>query len=168
MRLWLLRHAKSSWDEPDLADHDRPLSARGERDAQRMRRYLEDEVADPALVLCSSASRARQTLELVTPALRGDPDIRIEAELYTFDATVLLSRLRAMGTTAEPVMIVGHNPAIQELSLNIVGSGKELAVMAEKYPTGALAEIEVTGDTWGGLEVTTGSLLRFVRPRDLA
>jgi phosphohistidine phosphatase len=168
MRLWLLRHAKSSWDEPDLADHDRPLSPRGERDAERMRRYLEGVDADPALVLCSSALRARRTLELVAPALRGDPDIRIEPELYTFDATVLLARLRAMGTTAEPVMIVGHNPAIQELSLNIVGSGKALPAMAEKYPTGALAEIEVTGDSWGGLEDRTGRLLGFMKPRDLA
>lgn len=133
-----------------------------------MRRYLDGEHADPTLVLCSSATRAQRTLELVVPALRSEPDIRIEPELYTFDVTVLLARLRAIGAAAEPVMLVGHNPAIHELALDIVGSGEALAAMAAKYPTGALAEIEVAGDTWGTLEERTGRLLRFVRPHDLA
>jgi len=133
-----------------------------------MRRYLDGEHADPTLVLCSSATRARRTLELVVPALRGEPDIRIEPELYTFDVTVLLARLRAIGAAAEPVMLVGHNPAIHELALDIVGSGEGLAAMASKYPTGALAEIEVAGDTWRTLEERTGRLLWFVRPHDLA
>jgi phosphohistidine phosphatase len=168
MRLWLLRHAKSAWDRPGTDDQDRPLSPRGERDAERMRRYLDDEHTGPALVLCSSAIRARRTLEVVAPALRGEPDIRIEPELYTFDATVLLARLRAIGAAGEPVMLVGHNPAIHELALDIVGSGEGLAAMSAKYPTGALAEIEVAGDTWGTLEERMGRLLRFVRPRDLA
>jgi phosphohistidine phosphatase len=167
MRLWLLRHAKSAWDQPGLDDHDRPLSPRGERDAERIRRYLDGEVVDPALVLCSSATRARRTLELVAPALRGDPDIRIEPELYTFDASVLIARLRAIGATARSVMLVGHNPAIQELALELVGSGEALAPLAEKFPTGALVEIDVKGDTWGGLVEKSGRSIRFVRPRDL-
>jgi len=150
-----------------MKDHDRPLSPRGERDAERMRRYLDDEEAGPALVLCSSARRTLRTLELVAPALRGEPDIRIEPELYTFNATVLLTRLRAIGPDAEPVMLVGHNPAIHELALNVAGSGEAIATLAAKYPTGALAEIEVAGDTWGVMEEGSGSLIRFVRPRDL-
>lgn len=133
-----------------------------------MRRYLDGEDVNPALVLCSSATRARRTLELLAPALRGEPDIRIEPEVYTFDATVLLARLRAIGAAAEPVMLVGHNPAIHELALEFAGSGEALADMTEKYPTGAIAEIVVAGDTWGTLEERTGRLLRFVRPRDLA
>ncbi len=133
-----------------------------------MRRHLEGEDLAPALILCSTALRARRTLELVTPALRGAPDIRIEPELYTFDQTVLMALLRAIGGTAEPVMIVGHNPAIHELALGLAGSGEALAVVAEKYPTGALAEIEVVGSTWGDLEEGSGRLIRFVRPRDLA
>lgn len=133
-----------------------------------MRRYLDGEDADPALVLCSSAMRARRTLELVAPALRGEPDIRIEPVLYTFDATVLLARLRAIGATTEPVMIVGHNPAIYELALGIAASGEALGAFAEKYPTGALAVIEVAGETWVNLEEGAGRLIRFVRPRDLA
>lgn len=164
----MLRHAKSAWDRPDIGDHDRPLSPRGERDAERMRRYLDGEDAGPALVLCSSATRARRTLELVAPSLPREPDIQIEPELYTFDATVLLARLRAIGATAQPVMLVGHNPAIHELAIDVAGSGEALATMAKKYPTGALAEIEVAGDTWGVLELGVGSLIRFVRPRDLA
>ena len=133
-----------------------------------MRRYIEGEDADVALVLCSSAARARRTLELVTPALRGGPDIRIEPELYTFDAKVLLARLRAIGATEEPVMLVGHNPAIHALALDLAGSGEGFASMAEKFPTGALAEVQVSGDNWRGLEESTGRLVRFVRPRELA
>ena len=133
-----------------------------------MRRYLKGEDLAPALVLCSTALRARRTLELVASSLRGAPDIRIEPELYTFDQTVLVARLREIGGIAEPVMIVGHNPAIHGLALGVAGSGEALAVMAEKYPTGALAEIEVAGSTWGGLEEGSGRLIRFVRPRDLA
>jgi phosphohistidine phosphatase len=167
MRLWLLRHAKSSWDRPELKDHDRPLSPRGEAAAKRMRRYLDGEDVRPALVLCSSARRTLRTLELISPAIRGEPDIRIEPELYTFDATVLLSRLRAIGAGSESVMLVGHNPAIHELALDVAGSGEAIATLVAKYPTGALAEIEVAGDTWGVLEQGTGSLIRFVRPRDL-
>ncbi len=133
-----------------------------------MRRHLEGADLAPALILCSTALRASRTLELVTPALRGAPDIRIEPELYTFDQTVLMALLGAIGGTATPVMIVGHNPAIHELALRLAGSGEALAVMAEKFPTGALAGIEVAGSTWGGLEDGSGRLIRFVRPRDLA
>ncbi len=133
-----------------------------------MRRHLQGEGLAPALVLCSTALRARRTLDLVAPAFNGAPDIRLEPELYTFDQTVLLARVREIGGISEPVMIVGHNPAIHGLALGVAGSGEALAVMAEKYPTGALAEIEVGGSTWGDLEEGSGRLIRFVRPRDLA
>ena len=116
MRLWLLRHAKSSWDDAGVRDEDRSLAPRGERAADRMRAYLETNDITPDLVLCSSALRARQTLARVLPALGPDLEVRIEAALYTFDAGVLIDRLRLVPAEAASVLLVGHNPALQDLA----------------------------------------------------
>ena len=109
MRLWLLRHAKSSWDEPELDDRDRPLAPRGEQSADRMRDYVLAEGIRPAVVLCSSALRTRQTLARVLSALGPELEVHIEPGLYTFDAASLLERVRAIpdGVSA---MLIGHNP----------------------------------------------------------
>ena len=101
VRVWLLRHAKSSWEDPGLSDVDRPLAGRGERAAERMARYLATEGIRPELVLCSPALRARQTLELVRSSL-GDPEVSIEPELYTFDPEPLVARLRSVPTRSRP------------------------------------------------------------------
>src|SRR5438067_3225138 len=92
--LYLLRHAKSSWDDPRVDDHDRPLAPRGKRAMKAMARHLRRAEVHPSLVLCSSANRARQTLERVLPSLGEDVPIGVEDELYTFDANVLLGRLK--------------------------------------------------------------------------
>ena len=97
MRLWLLRHAKSSWDDDRLADVDRPLAPRGERAAAAMATYIDGAAIRPDLVLCSPAIRARQTLERVQASL-GEPDIVIDPELYTFDPLPLLARARTVPT----------------------------------------------------------------------
>jgi phosphohistidine phosphatase len=149
VRLYLLRHAKSSWDEPGLADHDRPLARRGERAADAMGRYLREHGIEPEVILCSTATRTRQTLERL-----GLPDARIEPELYGADAATL----RALIPDASSVMLIGHNPGMQDLALSLARSGAKLGELAEKFPTGALATIELD----------TGELVDFVRPRDLA
>jgi phosphohistidine phosphatase len=149
VRLYLLRHAKSSWDEPGLADHDRPLAPRGRRAAKAMGRYLREQGIEPDLVLCSSATRARQTLKRL-----GLADARIEPDLYAADAATLR---RFIPETAS-VMLIGHNPGLQDLALSLVRSGPRLVELAAKFPTGALATIELD----------TGELIDFVRPRDLA
>jgi phosphohistidine phosphatase len=149
VRLYLLRHAKSSWDEPGLADHDRPLARRGKRAADAMGRYMREHGIEPEVVLCSSATRTRQTLERL-----GLPDARIEPELYGADAATL----RALIPDASSAMLIGHNPGMQDLALSLARSGAKLGELAEKFPTGALATIELD----------TGELVDFVRPRDLA
>jgi phosphohistidine phosphatase SixA len=115
MRLWLLRHAKSSWSEGNLRDEDRPLAPRGERAADRIRDYLDAEGIDPELALCSSALRARETLARVLPALGTELEVRIEPTLYTFEADVILDRLGRISSDVTSALLVGHNPAYRIL-----------------------------------------------------
>ena len=167
MRLWLLRHAKSSWDNTDLPDVDRPLAPRGQDAADRMRDFLAAEGIEPELVLCSSATRARETLARVLPGLGTELQVLIEPELYTFDADVLLGRLSRVPGDVESVMLVGHNPAIEELAVQIADRGDRLPNLSEKYPTAGLAEITFPAGTWNAIEERPGALTRFVVPRDL-
>jgi phosphohistidine phosphatase len=152
-RLYLLRHAKSSWKDERLDDHDRPLAPRGKRASKAIGRYLRDHDIEPELVLCSSAKRARQTLERLGPA---GVDARIERELYAAGAHDLLERLRAVPDGVASVMLVGHNPGMQQLALRLAG-------LDDKFPTAALAILDCDG--WSGLE--RAELIDYVKPRDL-
>ncbi|MEO8424390.1 MAG: histidine phosphatase family protein [Actinomycetota bacterium] len=167
MHLWLLRHAKSSWDDSEIEDRDRPLAPRGGRAADRIRDYLVAAGIRPALVLCSSALRARETLARVLPAVEPEPDVRIESSLYTFDAAPLLHRLGEIPDGIASVMLVGHNPAIQELAVMLAARGDRLDQLAQKYPTAALAEIEFPAGSWHDIGKMPGELTRFVVPREL-
>src|SRR6476619_4579368 len=104
--LYLLRHAKSSWDDPTLSDRDRPLAPRGRRDAKRIAQHLVRLGIEPELVLCSSALRTRETLELVRPALGPTPTISLEAALYAASCDVLLERIRAVPEAVDSVMLI--------------------------------------------------------------
>ena len=141
MRLWLLRHAKSSWSDAGLRDEERPLAARGERAADRIRDYLDTEGIHPELVLCSSALRARQTLARVLPALGTELQVHIEPTLYTFDADVILDRLGRISPDVGSALLVGHNPAIEDLATRIADRADRLPDLLRKYPTAGLAEI---------------------------
>jgi phosphohistidine phosphatase len=167
MRLWLLRHAKSSWSDAGLRDEDRPLAPRGELAADRIRDYLDAEGIHPELALCSSALRARQTLARVMPALGSEPEVHIEPALHTFDADVLLDRLGRISSDVSSALLVGHNPAIEDLATRIADRGDRLPELSRKYPTAALAEIAFSDATWGGLADRPGELVRFIVPRDL-
>jgi phosphohistidine phosphatase len=167
MRLWLLRHAKSSWSDRGLRDEDRPLAARGERAADGIRDYIQAEGIRPELVLCSSALRARQTLARVLPAFGTDLRIRIEPTLYTFDADALLERLGSISSDVNSAMLVGHNPAMEDLATRIADRGDRLADLLRKYPTAGLAEIAFSEGTWNTLADRPGELVRFIVPRDL-
>lgn len=168
MRLWLLRHAKSSWEDTGLPDVDRPLAPRGQQAADRLRDYLTAEGIEPQLVLCSSAVRARETLARVLPGLGSELQVQIESELYTFDSDVLLRRLSRVPGGVESVLLVGHNPAIEELAVQIAVRGDRLRDLSEKYPTAGLAEIAIPAGTWDTIGDRPGALKRFVVPRDLA
>lgn len=159
-RLFLLRHAKSSWDVPSLADHDRPLAPRGRRAAALVADHLREQQIGISLVLCSSARRAQETLELVKPP----GEVSIEGELYGASAPQLLERLHQVSGDLEAVMLIGHNPAIQELAVALARGGGGLA--DRKFPTGALATLSFSRP-WAALEPGGAELTAFVRPKDL-
>jgi phosphohistidine phosphatase len=164
-RLLLLRHAKSSWDDPSLADHDRPLANRGRRAAEVMGAHLRRHDLVPGLVLCSSAARTRETLERLK--LDG-PKISIEDRLYAASEDNLLGRLRELGDDERSVLVIGHNPGIQDLALEFVGAARtgDAGRVRAKFPTGALAVFEFDV-AWSELAAATARLASFITPRDL-
>jgi phosphohistidine phosphatase len=166
--LELLRHAKSSWDDPGLADRDRPLAPRGIKACTRLRKHMRKSGLAPDLVLCSSAARAVQTLEGIRDGLAVEPKVQIDESLYGADDTRLLARLNDVPESAESVLLIGHNPALVELALVLAGDGEADALqrMRSKYPTGGLASLTFDG-AWRGLERGVGRLEAFVVPREL-
>jgi phosphohistidine phosphatase len=161
-RLHLLRHAKSSWDEGDLADHERPLAPRGEKAARRIAEHVRREGIRPELVLCSTALRARQTLAALLPVLAGDVEIRVEAMLYGAGVTQVLARVREVDEGVGAVLVVGHNPTLHELALVLT----ERSDMLERFPTGALATVAFTAP-WAQLAEGGAKLEGLVVPREL-
>ncbi|HUL85553.1 MAG TPA: histidine phosphatase family protein [Actinomycetota bacterium] len=166
-RLILLRHAKSSWDDPDLADVDRPLSARGRTAARAMAAHLRAHPVHPDLILCSPSARTRETLALVAPSL-GSVETRFDEALYTFDAGAALDHLVAtLDDDRVCALVVGHNPPMGELAGTLASEGDALGAVRAKFPTGALAELELAIESWSALRPGCGRLTTFVRPRDL-
>jgi phosphohistidine phosphatase len=164
--LYLLRHAKSSWQDPALADHDRPLASRGRRASRAIADHLGRQRIAPTLVLCSSSARTRETLERLSAGLGDEIDVRIEEDLYTASASDLLDRLHEVDTRADSVMLISHEPAIRELALILAGSGLHLERLREKFPTAALATLTFQG-SWGELTPGAAELVAFVKPREL-
>ena len=169
-RLFVLRHAKSSWDDPGLEDRERPLAPRGRRAVAALAEYFRAEGIEPALILCSSARRTRETLEGL--GLHGET--QVEDELYSASPGQLIERLHRVAAELDSVMVIGHNPAMQVLVLRLVASeagaelgGSNLAQIQRKFPTGALATLEFECG-WSGLGPGAARLAGFVRPKQLA
>lgn len=164
-RLYLLRHAKSSWDDPALADHDRPLAARGLRAGELLAEHVRRVDIAPQLVLCSSSTRTRETLALLD--LPGAPVVLYERGIYAASAGVLLTRVQAIRSGVDSAMLVGHSSGIEDLALILARRGDSLGQLREKFPTGGLASLAFSGD-WATLDARCAKLVEFVTPRDLA
>jgi phosphohistidine phosphatase len=165
-RLHLLRHAKSSWDDSTLADAERPLAPRGRKAAKRIAGWAAGHDVRPQVVACSSAVRARQTLQRVLPGL-GQPEVWTEESLYAASAETLLARIQALPDEVEEAMLIGHNPGLQELVLLLAERGELRDRAAAKLPTGALATLEADVRGWANIEPGQMRLSSFVVPRDL-
>ena len=150
-----------------MEDVDRPLAPRGARVADRMRDYLDAEGIRPELVLCSSALRTRETLGRILPGLGPELTIRIEPSVYSFESDQLLDRLREVPPDVGSVMLVGHNPAMQELASLLAAEGDRLDELRKGFPTAALAELDVSVGSWADLAPGSGRLERSVVPREL-
>ena len=167
LTLRLLRHAKSSWDDDSLADHERPLSPRGVRDAKRIGKHLGTLPAPPDLVLCSSAVRTRQTLDLIKSSLGGTA-VHVEEGLYGASAGELLDRLRGLPEAARSALVIGHNPGIQDLTLDLAAPGPLLDAVSVKFPTCGLATLALGDRTWSSVSQGGAELVGFTIPRDLS
>ena len=164
--LLILRHAKSAWDSDAPADFDRPLALRGIRASKRMGRYLAETGLLPDAIVCSTATRAVQTLHGVARAahlpLEG---VRFEGAIYEASLSTLLDVLGACAPDAHRTMIVGHNPGLEYLLDHLAG-GVPIPGDGKLLPTAALARLHLPGD-WRRLDRGRGDLVGLTRVRDL-
>jgi len=169
--LLLLRHAKSSWDYPDLDDFNRPLAPRGRKAAPRMAGYLKKKGMRPDLVLCSAALRAVQTWVLVSEILGDGAEVKYLRGLYLAPPSRMLSSIRQVADEHPCVMLIAHNPGMEHLASVLAGpdsNQQALQKLHEKYPTAALAEITFEAPSWREIQRGAGRLKRLVRPKELA
>ena len=164
--LFLLRHAKSSWDVAGVNDIDRPLNPRGRRAAAKIAEHLRSR-EPPALVLCSSARRTRETLDGVAASLGETTEQLVEDALYAASAGELLDRVRRVGDDVPSVMLIAHNPGIQDLATGLAGRGRGLERLVDGFPTAALAILECPVAGWAEVAAGCATLVDFVVPRDL-
>lgn len=159
-RLILLRHAKSSWDDPALADRDRALNKRGRKSAKAIGQWLNDIGVTPDVTLCSDAARARETFDRT--GIGGD--VRIMPELYMADPDTMLGALqKAEGAC---VMLIGHNPGIAAFAKRLVTQAPPHGRF-DDYPTGAALIVDIPMDDWRAGHFGTSRVVNFITPREL-
>lgn len=165
--LTLLRHAKSSWDDPVGRDFDRPLNPRGKRAARTVGQKMRSEGLVFDRVLASPATRVVETLSGVGDGYGPGLEAEFDRRIYLAPASLLLDLIHAVDDAIERLLLVGHNPGLEMLALMLSRQGALREEIEVKYPTGSLAEISLPVDHWADASAGTGSLVRFVRPRDL-
>jgi phosphohistidine phosphatase len=168
-RLMLLRHAKSDWALPGAHDHDRPLNPRGRESAPKMGAYMARHALVPDLIVASTATRVRETLDLLLPAFAKAPQVVHDKRLYDAEVTGLLGIIKETAREVHSLLLVGHNPALAELAGLLIASGdvETRRQLLEKFPTAALAVIDFALDDWEKVHRKSGRLDRFVIPRTL-
>jgi len=162
----LYRHAKSNWDDPALEDFDRGLSKRGQRSAPQLGAFMRQENLQPDLVICSPSRRTRDTFDL-TFSDHDTPASRFDDRLYHASSATMLDLLRNLPGEVRHVMILGHNPGLHALALDLFSHGESDAVEAicRKFPTCGLAVIDIELEDWRALGVGEGNLRLFMTPK---
>lgn len=159
--LLVLRHAKSSWKDEGISDHDRPLNKRGKQDAPRMGQLIREEGLVPDLILTSSAKRALTTAQMAAEACGYEGEIQVSRDLYATGPEEFIEMLGALPDDVNTVLTVGHNPGLEELV-------EALTDEAQGMPTAALAQIVLEIEHWSELSgESTGRLLNLWLPRNL-
>ena len=160
--LLLLRHAKSSWKDPSLVDHDRPLKKRGRKAAPRMGRWLIENGLRPDHALCSTATRARETLQLVLAEVDQSVPVSMHDDLYHGNVAQMIGVLREVAEPAAIVLVDGHNPDLESFLEHVTGR-------CERLSTAAVARVELDLADWSELtDATRGTLVSVSRPRELS
>ena len=159
--LLVLRHGKSSWKNASLSDHERPLQRRGRRDATRMGKLLLREELVPDLIVSSSAERALRTAEIAALACDYEAEIEVTRAFYHAGPETYIERVQDLPSGYERVLVVGHNPGMEELVALLTG-------VDERFPTAALAQIELPVEDWGELELSSeGQLINLWLPKEV-
>ncbi|MEQ9814305.1 MAG: histidine phosphatase family protein [Azospirillaceae bacterium] len=168
-RLILLRHGKSRWTDTDIPDHDRPLAPRGERAAVLMGRYLRQIEQPIDLVLSSTAKRARDTWALAATQIDGLIPTRTDGGIYLKGSDGLLDRIQEIEDGVANLLVVGHNPDLEDLCQLLAEDGDNAlrGAAAKKFPTGAVAILDLDIDDWVDLPGSTGKLVDFKAPKNL-
>lgn len=159
--LYIARHAKSSWNDPELSDFDRPLNERGKKDAPRMGKRLKEKEVHPQLLLSSSAKRAFSTSKRIAEVI-GYPkeNIKTDKTLYHADPEIILSVLRRLGDNITALMIFGHNPGLTDF-VNQLGKNTSI----ENIPTCGVVAFSIPIDFWRDLGFGSGELIFFDYPK---
>lgn len=166
--LILLRHAKSSWEDGDLVDFERHLNLRGRTAARRVGRSVRALGPEFDAVVISPAARSVETWEGFVQGYGPAPEPKLEPTIYLAAVETLFDLVRSTDDSIERLLVVGHNPGLERLALLLSrGDDGKRARLAEKYPTGALVEIDLPVDRWRDAAVSTGIIRRFVTPQDL-
>jgi phosphohistidine phosphatase len=172
LRLLLLRHAKSDWSG-QAGDHDRPLSPRGRKAMPRVAAHMKRLGYQPHTVLCSTATRAEETLELLLAQIETPPSIHRNRALYLAEWPLLLAEIRAVEAGGSPLLVIGHNPGLEQLALALALQPQSPAErartekLAAKFPTAALAVLDFDIADWSEAKPGSGKLVDYVRPKDL-
>ena len=167
--IFLLRHAKSSWDDVSLDDFDRPLSPRGIKSCKKIGKYLKKNRLIPDIVYCSSAMRAKQTWELFNRIVDKKENILYEDSLYMSDFSNFINIIKKTKNNFKNLMFVSHNPGIENLALELSKdkSNEIYEKINIKFPTGALIIIKFDLNNWSKVDCKKGKLYEFVKPKEL-
>jgi phosphohistidine phosphatase len=167
--LHLLRHAKSSWNDSSLNDHERPLSKRGRQTAKMMAVCLRRAKITPDLVICSTAVRAQQTLDPIIKAMKKPPKIVLVRGIHEGAQQTLWEQLWNLPESAKTVLLIGHNPALHNLALELAHADLDTPLPSadEKFPTGAMASFRFDG-AWKALEPHRAFLASYITPKTVA
>ncbi len=160
-RLLIMRHAKSSYKDTDLTDHERPLKKRGKNDAQLMGKLLKSKKIVPDLILCSTAERAKETAELLADSMKYKDKIVFSDALYMAEPSDILAEISSHAKKQKTLMVIGHNPGSEALVQILTGK-------VESLPTASIAYVTAKIDDWHAVEKSDGLKLKNLwRPKDL-
>lgn len=158
--LYILRHAKSSWENADLSDYERPLNERGLQAAPLVGGVMKKNLLQPALILSSPAKRAAQTAALIKDATEFEGEVRFDERIYEASPARLLEIISEQNEKFESLMLVGHNPGLEGLLRFLIGK-------TEAMPTAALAVVDLETDNWNKINSASGKLRTLIRPKEI-
>ena len=169
-RLLLLRHAKAERSQPGGRDHDRVLAERGRADARKLGAFLARHAFVPDRAVVSTAVRTRETWELLATAFEKAPPVSFDDRIYGASPQLMLQAIKDTGPETGTLLLIGHNPALQELAAMLIASGDIDARerLGEEFPTSALAAISFAAEDWSGVHSHGGRLEHFITPDWLA